>query len=345
MSCGRRADQKTYCWGSSNLGDATSGAKRVPGIAALGRSFTNATYGASWGCGIDTGAAWCWGTNGGAGYLGNGGTDAPLLMPVPVSGGHTFTAISAGASHTCALDSGGAAWCWGMQLGGALGDGVIATTNGEYKTTPTAVLGGITFASLSVGQSHSCGLTAAGVAWCWGLNLSGQLGDGTTTTRAQPTQVGGGLTFASISAGGNHTCALTAAGKPYCWGSYSQIGDATAPTQDVKAPRAIPTTDTFAEISAGWNHSCAITTSGTAYCWGNNFYGQLGNGASGASANSRALVPVSGGLSFAKIAVRNQVSCGVTTANAVRCWGFNTGGQVGDGTTTHRSTPMLVKTY
>jgi alpha-tubulin suppressor-like RCC1 family protein len=345
ISCGRRANQKTYCWGGlGHNGDGAAGMVRVPSITGMGRPYTSATYGGTWGCGIDAGAAYCWGTNNGFGFLGNGQASGNEFMPVAVSGGHTFSSITAAPSHTCALTPAGAAWCWGAQFGGQLGDGVIATTNGDFRTTPTQVLGGITFASISAGGNHNCGLTAAGVAWCWGSNQFGQLGDGTKTNRAQPVQVSGGLTFASISSGERHTCALTANGTGYCWGAFQYVGDPNGFT-DKTAPAVIPGGMQFSQISAGESHSCAITTAGAAYCWGGNFYGQIGNGASGSSTTVRPPTAVSGGHTFSRIAAGDNVSCGVTTANALYCWGYNNYGLLGDGTTTNRSTPTLVKTF
>ena len=344
-SCGRRANQKTYCWGGlGHNGDGAAGMVRVPSITGMGRPYTSATYGGTWGCGIDAGAAYCWGTNNGFGFLGNGQASGNEFMPVAVSGGHTFSSITAAASHTCALTPAGAAWCWGAQFGGQLGDGVIAATNADFKTTPTQVLGGIAFASISAGGNHNCGLTAAGVAWCWGSNQFAQLGDGSKTNRAQPVQVSGGLTFASISAGERHTCAVTANGTGYCWGAFQYVGDPNGST-DKTAPAVIPGGMQFSQIFAGKSHSCAITTAGAAYCWGGNFYGQIGNGASGSSTTVRPLTAVSGGHTFSRIAAGDNVSCGVTTANALYCWGYNNYGLLGDGTTTNRSTPALVKTF
>src|SRR2546425_7819958 len=90
------------------------------------------------------------------------------------------------------------------------------------QSTPVAVAGGLTFADVSVGSNHTCGVASAGVTYCWGSNISGQLGDGTngTTTpqRSIPGAVTGGLTFSAVSDGGNHTCGVTPAGAAYCWG-------------------------------------------------------------------------------------------------------------------------------
>ena len=98
--------------------------------------------------------------------------------------------FSAGSAHTCGLTTGGAAYCWGSNGYGQLGDG----TSGN-RTSPVAVAGGLTFQALSAGQSHTCGLTAGGAAYCWGANSLGQLGDGTSSNRTSPVAVAGGVVF------------------------------------------------------------------------------------------------------------------------------------------------------
>ena len=97
------------------------------------------------------------------------------------------------------------------------------------RLSPVLVAGGVTFAAVSAGESHTCGVTAAGAAYCWGDNFLGKLGDGTTTNRSSPGLVAGGVSFAAVRADGNHTCGVTAVGAAYCWGfnGYGQLGDGT----------------------------------------------------------------------------------------------------------------------
>jgi alpha-tubulin suppressor-like RCC1 family protein len=158
---------------------------------------------------------------------------------VQVVGGLSFATISAGIGYTCALTTGGAAYCWGYNASGQLGDGT--TTE---RDSPVAVLGSMTFVSVSTGgdaagNGHACGLTASGAAYCWGANETGQLGIGTYgySSSSTPVPVAGGLTFAAVAAGSNfngfagqaHTCGVTIAGAAYCWGdnAHGQLGVGT----------------------------------------------------------------------------------------------------------------------
>jgi hypothetical protein len=151
--------------------------------------------------------------------------------PIAVLGGHSFTALSAEGSHTCALTTAGAAYCWGGNNAGQLGDG---TGGGSaFSDFPVAVLGGHTFAVISAGQGHTCGVTATGDAFCWGDNVSGQLGDGNLGMDSHiPIGVLGGHAFEAINGGGLHTCGVATTGDPFCWGENfsGQLGDGNAPT-------------------------------------------------------------------------------------------------------------------
>ena len=118
---------------------------------------------------------------------------------------------------------------WAVVAGGL----VLTACGGKGLTQPPVHL---TFAAVSAGYLYTCGLTTAGVAYCWGFNSIGQLGDGTTTDRASPVLVGGGLSFAAVSTGSGHNCGLTTVGAVYCWGGnlHGQLGDGT--TTDRSSP-------------------------------------------------------------------------------------------------------------
>jgi len=285
---------------------------------------------------VSGGSAYCWGSNA-QGQLGNDSANAVSPFPLPVSGGLSFVSLAAGYAHTCGLTSGGSAYCWGDNAQGELGNVTATTMSG----TPVAVAGGLSFAMLSAGYSHTCGVTTAGQAYCWGANESGELGNGTvgqnTTT---PALVAGGLTFASVSAGGVFTCGVTTAGAGYCWGSggYGVLGNGGTADSDV--PVAVAGGLQLASISAGVYHTCALTTSGAAYCWGNSANGQLGTGFT--SLGSATPLAVAGGNTFASVTTGELSSCAATAAGAVFCWGSGSFGALGNGSTTGSSTPQPV---
>lgn len=205
-------------------------------------------------CGLTTaGVAYCWGRNA-FGVLGDGAVGNGRSSPAAVVGGLTFAKLTVGDFHACGLTAAGAAHCWGWNASGQLGDGTdLAQSAG--RSSPVAVVGELIFATISAGAAHSCGVTSAGAAYCWGSNRAGQLGDGTTTNRSTPTLVGGGVSFTAISARGSHTCALTPTGAAYCWGSNQkgELGDETTTSRLTPTPLAGGLT--FSSVSAGFNHT------------------------------------------------------------------------------------------
>ncbi len=246
-----------------------------------------------------------------------------------------FVQISTGDDHTCGLTSRGEAYCWGYNFYGQLGDG---TTIDSDENGPQRVIGGLRFASISVGDVHTCGLTSSGAAYCWGSNFYGELGDGTMTGSGVngPQAVIGGLRFASLNVGYSHACGLTSRGAAYCWGynGYGELGDGTTTDSGVNGPQAVLGGLRFASISAGYIFTCGLTSRGAAYCWGYNDYGQLGDGTT-TDSDENGPQRVIGGLKFASISAESYYhTCGLTSRGAAYCWGYNGEGQLGDGTTT-----------
>jgi alpha-tubulin suppressor-like RCC1 family protein len=179
------------------------------------------------------------------------------------------------------------------------------------------------------GGAHTCGVTAGSVAYCWGLNSDGQLGDGTTTNHLTPVPVAGGLRFHQVAAGFFQTCGVTTNNMAYCWGRNSdgQLGDGTATNRSLPVPVAGGLR--FRQVSAGDFHTCGVTTGSEAHCWGRNLGGQLGDGT---TIDRPTPVAVAGGLRFRLVGLGSNHSCGVTTSHVAYCWGFNDVGQLGDGT-------------
>ncbi|HYW05753.1 MAG TPA: hypothetical protein VE913_02290 [Longimicrobium sp.] len=262
----------------------------TPALTSAG-AFRQMETGSAHVCAVDAaGAAFCWG-DGRWGQLGDGVTHAggtQVNTPRPVTGGRAYTAVSAGGDHGCGVATGGSLWCWGLDASGELGRG----TGGTRETcglgllpcsrAPVAVASAESFKAVSAGTNHTCALTAAGTAYCWGSNSAGQLGSGAVlgSTSNVPVAVAGGYTFSSISAGEAHTCAVRTDGAPICWGSNANgaLGTGAAPTLAVNTPQLVVGGFPFASISAGQNTTCGLTTGGIAFCWGKNDAAQVGDG-------------------------------------------------------------------
>ena len=246
------------------------------------------------------------------------------VPPAPVVAAVSFPAdraiVAAGGRHSCALDSSGAASCWGANDQGQLGDG-----SRDDHTAPAVVAGDLTFSQLSAGASHTCGATRDGDVYCWGSNERGQLGDATTLERDTPVRVMAGASFKLVRAGFSHSCALSRSGEILCWGSnaYGQLGTGAGLTSS--RPAAVAGDLRFGALAVGWNHTCGITTSGDIYCWGSNNAGQLGDGTRD---DRRTPTRVASSARFISVAAGNQHTCAVTTSGQMLCWGRNNYGQL-----------------
>jgi hypothetical protein len=201
---------------------------------------------------------------------------------------------------------------------------------------------GVSAISSSATGEHTCALTSAGAAECWGNNDLGQLGNGTTTNSTTPVAVSGlGSGVSAISVGGDHSCALTSAGAVKCWGDNGngELGNGT--TTPSSTPVAVSGLGSgVSAISAGEDHTCALTSAGAVQCWGFNGFGQLGNGTTTDSSTPVAVSSPGGGVSA--ITAEGFHSCALTSAGAAECWGFNGFGELGDATTTDRHEPVFV---
>jgi alpha-tubulin suppressor-like RCC1 family protein len=247
-ACAVTTSGAAYCWGnntSGQLGNGSTTASSVPVAVSGGLVFASVSAGLDHVCGVTTaGAAYCWGNNA-YGSLGNGSVTSSTV-PVAVSGALPFASVGAGFRFACGLTTAGGAYCWGDNYDGELG---IGSTTGPQQCsgppcsmTPVEVSGSLSFTSLSVGYTHTCGLTGSGAAYCWGFNGDGELGNGSTTNSAVPVAVTGGLTFVSVSAGYGHTCAVATSGTAYCWGYgiYGQLGNGGTANSTTPTPVTNP---------------------------------------------------------------------------------------------------------
>lgn len=289
----------------------------------------------------------CWGQNSN-GELGNGVLDPipapPHPTPATVPGLTGVTAIAAGSVHSCALIAGGAVTCWGdgiptpTPVPGVSGAVAISTggvSSAPFPNDPDCFVGD---------NSHNCALLANGTMTCWGGNHCGQLGDGTTVSRATPLAVPGLTNVVAISAGGNQSCAILADGTGRCWGRnvVGALGDGTQTDRLTPVP-VVGLTGAVA-ISEDIDHACALRSDGLMQCWGDNFYGQVGinEGIQGSTQSNiitsartvQALTGaagIGGGLTF---------TCGLLAGGTVNCWGNNFFGELGNGTTNFVPNPV-----
>ena len=296
---------------SGNPPPPSSGGAIARGSLAAGGAIT---------CGLVSGGSLaCWGA----------GQSTPTLL-----GDQRFSRLAAGAAHVCGLTSGGDAWCWGLNAKGQIGDG---TTNNS-RATPVAVVGGLSFRVIRAGGSHTCAITGAGKAYCWGDNKNGQLGDGSTSGRTRPVPIPD-LTFTDIAAGANHSCGITTNGKTYCWGDgfSGQLGYGQLSTES--SPIEVSTPVKFTRIYAGGDHSCGLTAAGKAYCWGDNRAGQVGDGS---GTDRTQPVEVQTTASFEELSLGAGHTCGRTGGGSILCWGAGGKGQLGTGGRANQSKPVRV---
>ena len=315
-TCALLASGAVRCWGQNTwgqlgrgTGDLTPvGDDEVPGEVPpvdLGGRAIAISAGLVHTCAVlASGRVRCWGADT-DGELGSGDSDGssvgddetPATLPPVDLGGARATAVSAGASHTCALLTSGKVRCWGNDTFGQLGSGDGDPTPVGDDETPAALppvdLGGARATAVSAGSFHTCVILTKGNVRCWGSDDVGQLGSGD----GDPTSVGDDETPASmppvdlgatkvtaVSAGASHTCVVLAGGKVHCWGlgfagmlgygNTNTVGDDEVPA----VAGAVDVGGDAAAVATGEDHSCAVLTGGPLRCWGFNDAGELGHG-------------------------------------------------------------------
>lgn len=270
--CGLDAAGLARCVGLNHLGQLGAGPgpsrgsfAEVPG----GYRWRRLTAGAAHACGITLeGETLCWG-NAFRGALGNGDlTGGAAHLPNPVMGAHEFIELAAGGAFTCGIDTTGAAWCWGADDSGQLGEGASSTTD---QAVPVAVASSERFTALAAGESFVCAL-AGRTPYCWGRNAGGQLGIGTRESSHVPARVQTSEQIAQFTAGRDYVCAVTTASDLLCWGGnwHGQFGDGTREPSDL--PRRIGGFHRFEQVQAGFASTCGLTRlTRQAFCWGLKF--------------------------------------------------------------------------
>lgn len=279
-TCALTVEGGVKCWGgngNNQLGNGADINSNIPvDVVGLSSGVKAIVSGLFHTCALTTNdGVKCWGLNTN-GELGDG-TTLERSIPVTVVGlSSEVITFSAGGYHTCVIMIGGEAKCWGNNYYGQLGDNT--KINRAYPVDVTILPNNPTF--LSQGIGHSCALDSSGGVKCWGGNISGQLGNGTTIDSMVPVNVVGlNEGVVNISSLNYHSCALTQSGGIKCWGSnqYGALGDGTTINRSVPVD-VVGLSSGAAFVSSGGFHTCGLLNIGELKCWGANFYGQLGDG-------------------------------------------------------------------
>ncbi|MBP6628908.1 MAG: hypothetical protein KA297_05720 [Kofleriaceae bacterium] len=329
---------QVLCWGFEEAGELGFGlrplapeghpASPVPGLPAMAPAIDSE---AQHTCALDqAGGVWCWGRN----DAGQCGTGAVTTVAAPTRVGPDVipaaTAISVGATHTCALDGAGQIWCWGdnssEQLGPGPGPGPAAA--------PVQVAVPFAATAVAAGYGATCAISPGGGVWCWGYNEDGQLGLDPPQYAALPAQVPGLSGITRLASSHGAICAGDAAGQGWCWGHnyYGQLGLGDGRLRHLAAQTV---RSDVVELAAGQDHACAVGAGGELACWGANWDGQLGDGT-----EARRRAPVVIGTGYAGPTMGAYHTCARTGAGLVACWGDGGRGQLAG--PTGASTPTLV---
>ena len=276
----------------------------------------------------------CWGLRDLGWYYGVPNSAVPELQLFG-----QFDKLSVSETHACGLRNGGEAWCWGRNDFAGLGNGRVDSA----AFRPTRVQGTARFTTLSLGEQLSCGLTAEGQAWCWGVGSGGVLGDGTYGSApctdglcaATPVRVHSSIAFTSISATGSHVCALDATGEAWCWGynDYGQLGSPRQPCNGWSGgapgerecaiePVRVNTTLRFQSISTGGLYTCAVALDEQVYCWGLNLNNVFGDPSISTTSISETPLLIPTTASFVTVVAASLWSpCALTAEGEAWCWG------------------------
>ena len=363
---------KLWAWGNNEygqLGTEEEGNKAVPTeVKVINEDgsevtkFTKISTGDTHTMAIDgKGNLWTWGNND-KGQLGYATTDATSSNPqrVIITKEITteyydessnlvqeqeiverkFIQVSAGGSHSMAIDEDGNLWVWGDNTYGQIGNGSTTSSTTPVQITLSAEE---TFRQVSAGQYHSMAIDVNGNLYAWGYNRYGQVGNATTTNKNVPVQIKKGLTFRKISAGESHSLAIDMSGNLWAWGlnNYGQVGNKS--TTNRTSPVQIKKGLFFTEISAGASHSMAVDDEGQLWAWGNNENARLGDPSLGIDQMAKEPIDIKYGTIFTKIAAGGAHSFGLDTERTLWGWGENEFGQVGSGTNKDEPTQILGK--
>ncbi len=322
FTCGIQVDGSLWCWGSNSIGKLGVGDyddRLTPTQVGTETDWTAIAPGNDHACGLRTDldnnatTLWCWGSNSvgqAAGAYGN--------TPGQVGSWSDWRQVTAQGRHTCGIRAGGGLYCWGDNEWGGLG---IGSNDNQGDPQPVGDVSG-TWLSVSAGFDHTCALRSDDTLHCFGHNGLGQLGIGLGGDKLVPTPVSG--SWSAVAGGEYHGCAIAASdGRMWCWGlnSLSDLGPTAGATGNEHNPIQTDTVTGYSAVELGRRHSCGLTgNTNNLICFGDRW--KTGNDTSYADLGS----------GWEDFGVGESHTCGIS-GGALSCWGYNSDGQLGNGTT------------
>jgi prepilin-type N-terminal cleavage/methylation domain-containing protein len=358
--CGLASNSRVYCWGGNYFGaignDSTINVNRptavLSGSMPADVVIKDLAVGGYHACAVSTlNNIYCWGYNSN-GSLSNGTFNQSGIPTTALKGeipsDAVIESIYSGWYVTCVITDNTETYCWGENINQTLGNNTMTNSNTPVKITNLVIPDDTKILSVEIAVSSACAITTKnGSIYCWGDNMSGELGLGITNNRNSPTlthdgEIPNGVSVIKSVTSNFFGCLLASNEKAYCWG-HTPVGlDANTPIEIEHG--STPSNVTFKDISAGWSDLCLIGSDEWLYCLGSNNHGSVGNGSSTA-VNS--LVPISRGaipegVTIKKVSSGGYHNCVLGSDKKVYCWGHNTYGSLGNGNTTASSVPVEV---
>lgn len=338
-----RADGTLWACGNNTFGELGIGSTTNTGtFTQVGTDNKWVSVGGGDGLSVglkSDGTLWTWGDNT-YGQLGNGTTSVTgTPSPTQLGSATDWASISVGAYTVHAIKANGTLYGWGFNGNGEVGDGT--NTN---RTSPVQIGSSNLWTSVSSGRVFSIGLRADGTLWAWGSNAFGQVGVGSATSAFNsPQQIGSGQDWASISAGYEHAAAVKVSGTLWAWGrnQNGQLGQGATGTYNT-SPIQVGSAGTWVAVSCGRGHTLGLQANGTVYSWGDNTAGQLGTGNLTAQLSPLAVRTLSN--NWIQISTGNNHTLALKSDGTIWGWGANNSGQLGNGSTSAKSTPTQIGT-